>query len=96
MSDARYQRQQQVPALGAQSQQKLAAAHVLVVGAGGLGSPVSYIWQVQGLEKSASLTVMSLVNRIYIDRFYFKKKMSVHQRQKSRKNDLVLLTVRSR
>ena len=41
MSDARYQRQQQVPALGAQSQQKLAAAHVLVVGAGGLGSPVS-------------------------------------------------------
>ncbi len=41
MSDARYQRQQQVPALGIKSQQKLAGAHVLIVGAGGLGSPVS-------------------------------------------------------
>lgn len=43
MTDAnqRYQRQQQVPQLGPQSQDKLSAAHVLIVGAGGLGSPVS-------------------------------------------------------
>lgn len=37
----RYQRQQQVPQLGASSAENLAKAKVLIVGAGGLGSPVS-------------------------------------------------------
>jgi len=37
----RYVRQQQVAPLGGDAQQKLAAAHVLLVGVGGLGSPVS-------------------------------------------------------
>ena len=37
----RYHRQQQVPQFGSDSQQLLANARVLVVGLGGLGSPVS-------------------------------------------------------
>ncbi len=37
----RYHRQQQVPQLGSESLAKLSAAKVLLVGAGGLGSPVS-------------------------------------------------------
>ena len=37
----RYQRQHQVTQLGGQARSKLAKAHVLIVGAGGLGSPVS-------------------------------------------------------
>ena len=41
MNNSRYQRQQQVPQLGIESQQRLSDAHVLIVGAGGLGSPVS-------------------------------------------------------
>jgi len=39
--DNRYVRQQMVPQLSGDAQQKLAAARVLIVGAGGLGSPVS-------------------------------------------------------
>jgi len=39
MSTNRYIRQEQLPGFGAQAQQKLAAARVLVVGAGGLGVP---------------------------------------------------------
>ena len=41
MTTNRYQRQQQVSQLGEQSQQLLANAKVLIIGAGGLGSPVS-------------------------------------------------------
>ena len=37
----RYQRQQLVPQFGTESQQKFAAAKVLIIGAGGLGSPVA-------------------------------------------------------
>ena len=37
----RYQRQHQVAQLGGDAKQKFAAAHVLIVGVGGLGSPVS-------------------------------------------------------
>lgn len=37
----RYARQQQVPQLSGDAQQKIADAHVLVVGLGGLGSPLS-------------------------------------------------------
>jgi molybdopterin/thiamine biosynthesis adenylyltransferase len=39
--DARYSRQQRVGYFGAGSQTRLKAAHVLIVGVGGLGSPVS-------------------------------------------------------
>ncbi len=37
----RYHRQQQVPQFGSESAQKLSAAQVLIVGAGGLGSPLA-------------------------------------------------------
>lgn len=40
-NSARYQRQQQVAQLSGNAQQALADAHVLIVGAGGLGSPSS-------------------------------------------------------
>ena len=36
----RYQRQMLLPELGAEGQKKLAEARILVIGAGGLGSPV--------------------------------------------------------
>ena len=38
---SRYARQQQVPVIGAASAKRLADAHVLIVGVGGLGAPVS-------------------------------------------------------
>ena len=41
MTDNRYIRQQLVAQLGSESQEQLAKARVLIVGAGGLGSPVS-------------------------------------------------------
>lgn len=41
MNNSRYHRQQQVPQMGLESTQRLADAHVLIIGAGGLGSPVS-------------------------------------------------------
>ncbi|MBM4153174.1 MAG: HesA/MoeB/ThiF family protein, partial [Kiritimatiellaceae bacterium] len=37
---SRYQRQMLLPEIGAEGQSRLAAATVLVVGAGGLGAPV--------------------------------------------------------
>lgn len=43
MTENRYARQQLVEKLGNNAQQQLANAHVLIVGAGGLGSPVSLL-----------------------------------------------------
>jgi molybdopterin/thiamine biosynthesis adenylyltransferase len=37
----RYSRQILLPQIGVEGQQKLLAAHVLVIGVGGLGSPVA-------------------------------------------------------
>ena len=51
MSENRYQRQSQVAQLGPDAQEKLANAHVLIVGAGGLGSPVSLYLAGAGIGK---------------------------------------------
>ncbi|MGB3800289.1 MAG: ThiF family adenylyltransferase, partial [Lewinella sp.] len=41
MADNRYARQTVLPEVGAQGQEKLAAARVVIVGCGGLGSPAA-------------------------------------------------------
>ncbi len=51
----RYQRQMQLPEVGQDGQAKLAQAHVLVVGAGGLGSPVLHYLAGAGV---GSLTII--------------------------------------
>lgn len=51
MNNQRYQRQQQVSHLGLKSQQSLADSHVVIVGAGGLGSPVSLYLAGAGVGK---------------------------------------------
>ena len=48
----RYSRHINLSEIGQEGQNKLNNAKVLVIGAGGLGCPLSNIWQLQGLEQS--------------------------------------------
>ena len=56
----RYKRHLVLRDVGGQGQQKLKAARVLVIGAGGLGRPASCIWRRRASARSASSTTTSV------------------------------------
>lgn len=54
----RYIRQLVLPEIGEKGQERLKDSKVLIIGAGGLGSPVASIWQLLELAPWESLTMI--------------------------------------
>ncbi len=73
---SRYDRQEQMVQIGLEGQAKLGAAHVVVVGAGGLGHPVaSYLAGGLALDASLLLIMTLLTYPIYIGKFTSMKRI---------------------
>jgi len=98
MSGNRYIRQQLVPQLGEQSQEKLQNARVLIVGAGGLGSPVSTLLTGSGVGSITLIDddVVSLSNlhrqTLFTESDIGEPKVSAAKRRLSAINSDIIIT----
>ena len=73
----RHARHLVLPQVGIEGQEKLANAKVLVVGAGGLGSPVLLYLALQVLVPSASSMMIVSIFPIFNVKFFIVQKMLV-------------------
>jgi len=64
--------------IGSFGQKKIIDTKVLIIGVGGLGSPVALYLASSELITSASLIMTKLIFQIYTDKFYLMKKMLIN------------------
>jgi len=64
--------------IGSFGQKKIIDTKVLIIGVGGLGSPVALYLASSGINNIGSLIMTKLIFQIYTDKFYLMKKMLIN------------------